>query len=238
MADSLLRLQKYMADCGLMSRRAAEQKITEGLVTVNGQPAVLGQKIDPSRDTVLYMGEPVAPDKSCEKLYLLLNKPRGYVCTLSDEKGRRTVTDLLFGIDARVWPVGRLDMDSDGLLILTNDGDLTFRLTHPVHEIPKTYRVTVKEDVGEDQLAVLRSPLTLDGYTIRPVDVRLLDRTVLEMVLYEGRNRQIRKMCEAASLSILSLTRTAIGNILIKDLPVGKYRFLSEAELRSLNPIG
>ena len=232
-----VKLQKYFSNCGIMSRRAAEDEIKKGKVTVNGEVADLGLRIDPDCDIVTYKGKRVLPLDS-EKTYILLNKPRGTVTTLSDEKGRPTVISLLSGLSARVYPVGRLDFDSDGLLLLTNDGELTNRLTHPRHQIPKIYRVTVKGDVSAEQLSKLSSALVIDGYRILPVNTEIIKKapssTTLKMTLYEGRNRQIRKMCALCDLSVLSLTRVALGNITLGNLPVGKWRYLSEAEVSYL----
>ena len=232
-----VKLQKYFSDCGIMSRRAAEDEIKKGKVTVNGEVADLGLRIDPDCDIVTYKGKRVLPLDS-EKTYILLNKPRGTVTTLSDEKGRPTVISLLSGLNTRVYPVGRLDFDSDGLLLLTNDGELTNRLTHPRHQIPKIYRVTVKGDVSTEQLSKLSSALVIDGYRILPVNTEIIKKapssTTLKMTLYEGRNRQIRKMCALCDLSVLSLTRVALGNITLGNLPVGKWRYLSEDEVTYL----
>ena len=193
-----IKLQKYFSDCGILSRRAAEEEIKQGKVTVNGERAFLGMRIFPDVDVVVYKGARVLA-QSKEKLYILLNKPRGIVTTLSDEKGRPTVLSLISGLGARVYPVGRLDIDSDGLLLLTNDGALTNKLTHPRHKIPKIYNVTVKGEVTEGALTLLSSPLVIDGYKIQPVKVEIIKKepsqTILKMTLYEGRNRQIRKMC-------------------------------------------
>lgn len=234
-----IRLQKYFSDCSVMSRRSAEEKIKQGLVTVNGRVAELGQKIDPVLDVVEYGGRRILPLND-EKIYVLLNKPRGYVTTLSDEKGRKTVTELLSGIDTRVYPVGRLDMDSDGLLLLTNDGELTNKLTHPRHEIPKIYRVTVKEQATDELIAKLREPMIIDGYKILPVATRRVERSpdVLEMTLYEGRNRQIRKMCEQVGLTVTRLCRIAIGDISLGPLEVGKWRYLTKDEIDYLKNNG
>ena len=232
-----VKLQKYFSDCGIMSRRAAEEEIKKGRVTVNGVVADLGLRIDPECDEVVYKGKKVTLPE-CERTYILLNKPRGTVTTLSDEKGRPTVISLLSGLSVRVYPVGRLDFDSDGLLLLTNDGDLTNRLTHPRHQIPKIYHVTVKGGVSDAQLASLSSPLVIDGYKILPVAVEIIKKepssTQLKMTLYEGRNRQIRKMCALCDLSVLTLTRVAIGKITIGNLPQGKWRYLTQAEVEYL----
>ena len=232
-----VKLQKYFSDCGIMSRRAAEEEIKKGLVRVNGSIAELGLRIFPDTDTIEYKGKVIEPSGR-RKLYILLNKPRGYVTTLSDEKGRKTVTDLIGNVGARVYPVGRLDMDSDGMLILTNDGELTNRLTHPRHEIPKIYHVTVKGSVSPQKLAALSSAMDIDGYTILPVKTEIYSvgvcETVLRMTLYEGRNRQIRKMCEKCSLTVSRLCRVAIGEISLDGLDVGKWRNLTAAEVKYL----
>ena len=228
-----IKLQKYFSDCGILSRRAAEEEIKQGKVTVNGERAFLGMRIFPDVDVVVYKGARVIA-QSEEKLYILLNKPRGIVTTLSDEKGRPTVLSLISGLGARVYPVGRLDIDSDGLLLLTNDGALTNKLTHPRHKIPKIYNVTVKGEVTEGALTLLSSPLVIDGYKIQPVKVEIIKKepsqTILKMTLYEGRNRQIRKMCALADLKITRLTRVALGNIALGSLEVGKWRFLTQSE--------
>ena len=228
-----IKLQKYFSDCGILSRRAAEEEIKQGKVTVNGEAAFLGMRISPDVDVVIYKGARVLA-QSDEKLYILLNKPRGIVTTLSDEKGRPTVLSLISGLGARVYPVGRLDIDSDGLLLLTNDGALTNKLTHPRHKIPKIYNVTVKGEVSEGALTLLSSPLVIDGYKIQPVKVEIIKKepsqTILKMTLYEGRNRQIRKMCALADLKITRLTRVALGNIALGSLEVGEWRFLTESE--------
>lgn len=228
-----IKLQKYFSDCGILSRRAAEEEIKQGKVTVNGERAFLGMRISPDVDVVVYKGARVIA-QSEEKLYILLNKPRGIVTTLSDEKGRPTVLSLISGLGARVYPVGRLDIDSDGLLLLTNDGALTNKLTHPRHKIPKIYNVTVKGEVTEGALTLLSSPLVIDGYKIQPVEVEIIKKepsqTILKMTLYEGRNRQIRKMCALANLKITRLTRVALGNIALGSLEVGKWRFLTQSE--------
>lgn len=232
-----VKLQKYFSDCEIMSRRAAEEEIKNGRVTVNGAPATLGLRIDPDEDVVIYNGERIFPPDT-KKTYILLNKPRGIVTSLSDEKGRPTVITLLMGLDTRVYPVGRLDMDSDGLLLLTNDGELTCKLTHPRHQIPKIYHVSVKGQVDAQALAKLSSPLVIDGYKIQPVKTRIIkkepSKTVLEMTLFEGRNRQIRKMCALCDLKITRLSRVALGNITLGSLEAGKWRFLTDDEIEYL----
>lgn len=228
-----VRLQKYFTDCGVLSRRAAEAEIAAGKVTVNGAVAVTGQKIDPERDVVEYRGVRVLP-VAAEKVTVLLHKPRGFVTTLSDEKGRHTVAELVADVGVRLYPVGRLDMDSDGLLLMTCDGELANRLIRPAHTLPKKYRVCVRGEVSPAALARLNEPFLMDGYTTRPATVRLLSReggnSLLSFELYEGRNRQIRRMCEEVRLPVLALTRVAIGDLILGDLPVGHYRVLTKKE--------
>ena len=232
---NLVRLQKYFTDCNVMSRRAAEAAILAGDVSVNGHPAVLGQKILPGRDIVVYRGKPIVAQKNREHTYIVLNKPRGYVTTSSDPEGRRCVLDLLPEECGRVYPVGRLDMTSEGILLLTDDGDLANKLTHPGHDVPKVYRVKVAEAVTVEQLEKLRSPLTIDGYVIESVTTEVSDvsesGTVLKMTLYEGRNRQIRKMCAAVGLTVKRLSRVSIGKLKLNGLAVGAWRYLDEKEV-------
>ena len=230
-----IRLQKFFTDCGVMSRRAAEEEIRRGNVSVNGHVASIGMKIDPARDRVTYKGRVVAMPTKKEYVYVLLNKPRGYATTTSDPHEKKNVLDLLTDVRTRVYPVGRLDKISEGLLLLTNDGDLANKLTHPKHSIPKIYRVKVDGQVTQQQLDILTSPLTIDGYTIEPVEVEVHDMTdettTLTFTLYEGRNRQIRKMCEQANLTVRRLNRVAIGKIKLGGLSVGKWRYLEQHEI-------
>ena len=233
-----IKLQKYFSDCGVASRRAAEEIIKKGLVKVNGEVAELGRRVDPERDTVEYKGKKICRPTT-GRHYILLNKPRGFVTTLSDEKGRPTVAHLVSDLGARVYPVGRLDMDSDGLLLLTDDGELANRLTHPKHEIPKIYHVTLEGEIRDDTLSALCRPMTIDGYEILPVDVKHLSYsknigTTLQFTLYEGRNRQIRKMCDAVGVKITRLCRVAIGKISLGSLEIGRWRHLSEDEISYL----
>lgn len=233
-----IRLQKYFTDCGIMSRRAAEKVIEEGLVKVNGKAAHLGQKIIPGRDRVEYNGELIVMQKEAEKLYIMLNKPRGVITSLSDEKGRRCIADLIKDVPGRVYPVGRLDYNSDGLLLLSNDGEFTNRLTHPRHSIPKIYFVKVSGKVTSEQMHGLTSAMTIDGYKLEPVQVDIYDITdtssILQFTLFEGRNRQIRKMCEQVGLRVLRLKRIAIGSVQLGDLPAGKWRRLTAKEVKYL----
>ena len=230
------RLQKLMAQAGLCSRRAAEQIIRAGGVTVNGRPASLGDTADPARDKILVHGKPLR--RAEEKVYLMLNKPRGYVSTLKDERGRKTVRQLVAGCHARVYPVGRLDADSEGLLLMTNDGDLTLSLTHPSHEAGKTYLVSVRGDLA--RLPELEQPMDIDGYTVRPAKVYIRDQASpteahIEMTIHEGRNRQIRKMCEKCGLDVRRLKRVAVGELhLDPKLAPGKWRMLTPEEIAYL----
>lgn len=231
--ETTVRLQKYIADCGVMSRRAAEEAISARRVKVNGLTAELGQKITPGTDEVLLDGAKVSP-RLTPYTYLALNKPRGIVSTARDEKGRPCVTDLVRHLGIRLYPVGRLDMDSDGLLLLTDDGRLAERLTHPSHTISKTYHVTLREETSDALVKILSSPMTLDGYRLKPVEVKKLGEHQLEMILHEGRNRQIRRMCETAGVHVTRLTRVAIGSITLGHLRPGAFRSLRREEIESL----
>ena len=228
-----VRLQKYFTDCGVMSRRAAEAEIAAGHVKVNGALASVGDKIDPDVDVVEYKGRRILPPKNEQRLTVMLNKPRGYVTTASDEKGRHTVTELVTEANTRLYPIGRLDMDSEGLLLLTNDGELANRLTHPRHEIPKIYHVTLSHAPTEAQLDALCAPMELDGYKLLPIGVRTLSPDTLELTLFEGRNRQIRRMCEAVGLRVKRLRRVAIGDLVL-NVPPAKWRALTEDEVKYL----
>ena len=229
-----IRLQKFISDSGLMSRRAAEAEIEKGNVSVNGHVATLGTKIDPRNDVVSIKGKRIEYKKR-EYTYIMMNKPRGYLCSTTDDRGRKCVTDLLEGVSARVYPVGRLDLISEGMLLLTDDGELKNRLTHPSHSLPKIYRVKVGGEVSARQHEILTSELEIDGYKIKPVDVVVGESdesgTVLKMTLTEGRNRQIRKMCEIAGLTVKRLSRVSIGTLKLNNLPVGKWRYLDDAEV-------
>ena len=232
-----IRLQKLFTDCGILSRRAAEEEIKAGRVTVNGSVAQLGQKICPDTDIVVYKGKRISLPESKNFVYILLNKPCGIVTSAKDEKGRVCVTDIVKA-GTRVYPVGRLDLNSQGLLLMTNDGELTNKLTHPRHEIPKIYEVEVKGAITKEQLSALNESMVLDGYAIMPVKTELLSKSqvssTLKMTLFEGRNRQIRKMCEFQDLKVLKLTRTAIGPITLDGLASGKWRYLTPEEIKIL----
>lgn len=235
-----IRLSKYFTDCGVMSRRAAEEEIRLGRVLVNGHVAEIGEKIDPENDEVIYKGKKIE-NRGESGVCIMLNKPRGVVCTASDEKGRKNVTDLCRGVKdssgkpLRLYPIGRLDMDSDGLLLMTNDGALANKLTHPRHSIPKIYHVTLKGQFEPESLSVLGESVDLDGKLTMPVKVRFVtgdkETTVAEFQLYEGRNRQIRRMCELHGVRILRLQRVAIGKLKLGELAEGKWRALSKSEI-------
>lgn len=232
-----IRLQKYFTDCGVLSRRAAEEEIKMGKVKINGIRAELGDKVDPETDIVEYKGKRIKPREEDKLVYILLNKPAGVVTSAKDEKGRICVTDLV-KCGTRVYPVGRLDLNSQGLILMTNDGELTNKLTHPRHEIPKIYEVDVVGKVTTEQLTVLNSSMTVDGYILLPVKTEFLAKnekfTTLRMTLFEGRNRQIRKMCEQVGLKVAKLTRVAIGSIALGDLQGGKWRYLTDTEIKML----
>ena len=221
------RLQKLISAAHIASRRSAEKLILAGRVTVNGLPASLGQSADPERDRVCVDGMPLR--FSPEHTYIMLNKPRGVVTTLSDEKGRPTVADLLRGALPRLYPVGRLDYDSDGLLLMTDDGALAQALTHPSHEVEKTYRVLVRGGV-EQALPLLRGPMELDGRPLRRAGVEQEREDTLLITVREGRKRQVRRMCGLAGLEVLALTRIAEGPLRLGNLPPGKWRKLSKTE--------
>lgn len=245
MEKEKIKLQKYFSECGLMSRRAAEAEIAAGKVTVNGLPASLGDRIDAETDVIMYLGKRVAPSSGGSRTYIALNKPTGYVTTMSDEKGRKTVAELVAGVKTRVYPVGRLDMYSDGLLLLTDDGELTNKLTHPSHNIPKKYRATVTSHLTPEDIEKIAVPFELDGYLLRPFEVELegytkcgaAEATVLVFTLHEGRNREIRKICEHHGLKIARLTRFSIGEITLGSLESGKWRALTDKETEYLMKI-
>ena len=230
------RLQKLISQAHVASRRAAEKLLEAGRVCVNGSPASLGQSADPERDEITVDGAVLRFDTA--HTYLMLNKPRGYVTTMHDEKGRRSVAELVADAGVRLYPVGRLDLNSDGLLLMTDDGELANALMHPSREVDKTYRTVVEGDI-EAALETLRTPLVIDGRPIRPAKVRRDgDRSVL-ITIHEGRNRQVRKMCAMAGLKVLRLTRVAEGPLRLGALPPGTWRRLTEAEITALkNEIG
>ncbi len=228
-------MQKILSGRGLASRRRAEEWICQGAVTVNGAPAALGDTADPDRDDIRVMGQPL-PEKQ-DGVYLMLHKPRGYVTTLSDERGRPNAAQLVKDCGTRVYPVGRLDMDSEGLLLFTSDGDFANALMHPKHEVEKTYLCWVSGyHAGGERL--LSRPITLDGYRIRAPKVRLIqaagEKGLFEITIHEGRNRQIRRMCRAAGMECTRLRRIREGSLCLGDLPPGKWRYLSAGEVSAL----
>lgn len=227
-----------MAEQGVASRRKSEELILAGKVKVNGHIAQIGMKINPRKDLVTVGKQKITNVKNRKMVYIMLNKPRGYVTTVSDELGRKTVMDLLPDFGVRIYPVGRLDKDSEGLLLLTNDGSFTNCMTHPSHEYAKVYRVTVRPAVDDNILYNLRNGIEIDGRVTAPCEVTVLteeeNRVVLEFVLYEGRNRQIRKMCESQGLEVARLKRISIGPIKLGMLKQGDYRELSEQDVKKL----
>lgn len=231
------RLQKILASRGVCSRRKAEELIAAGHVRVNGQTASLGDSADADADEILLDGKPL-PSQG-EYVYIMLHKPRGYVTTLSDEKGRKNAAELVAGCGIRVYPVGRLDMDSEGLLLFTNDGNFANSLMHPKHEVDKTYRVIVDGWTAEG-LERLKKPVTLDGYTIRAPGVKLVrppradGRAELLVTIHEGRNRQVRRMCAMAGMEVRRLIRVSEGGLSLGTLPRGQWRYLTPEEVRSL----
>ena len=232
------RLQKYLANCGIASRRKCEEYILQGKIKVNGEIITeLGKKVNPEKDIIEFENKPVR--ENTKKIYILLNKPIGYVTTSDDQFGRDTVLDLV-KVRERIVPVGRLDMYTSGALILTNDGDFVYKVTHPKHEIEKTYTVTVKGIVQNSEVEQLRQGVQIEDYTTKPAKVKILktdtekDISRLEITIHEGKNRQVRRMCEAVGRKVLALHRSKIGNIGVKDLELGKWRYLNSREVEQL----
>ncbi len=229
-----MRIQKLLSQRGVASRRRAEELVKAGLVTVNGAVCAPGADVDPERDDILVEGKPLPARQ--EAVYILLHKPRGFVTTLSDEKGRRNVAQLVADCGVRVYPVGRLDYDSEGLLLLTNDGEFANRLMHPSHEVTKVYEVTVT-GCSPEALERLEKPVSLDGYMIKKPGVRLVKmdvRSVIHVTIHEGRNRQVRRMCAMAGMEVLRLKRIREGTLELGSLPSGKWRYLTADEIGSL----
>ena len=233
-----VRLQKMLADCGVASRRKSEELIRQGKVKVNGRPAQIGDKVDPVNDKVYVSGRRVTGTARPQLRYIMLNKPRGVLTTMSDERGRKCVADLVKDIGERVYPIGRLDRDSEGMLLLTNDGAFANHIMHPKKHVNKVYRVSVRPNINDEQVKKLSDGVVLDGRRTAPAQVRVVTReegrAVLEIVLREGRNRQIRRMCEAVGLEVARLKRIAIGGVKLGGLKSGMYRDLSEYELKKL----
>lgn len=232
------RLQKYLAECGIASRRKCEEYIIQGKVQVNGKTITeLGVKVNPEKDKITFEGKNVKQEE--RKVYILLNKPIGYVTTSDEQFGRDKVLDLV-KVRERVVPVGRLDMYTSGALILTNDGDFVYKVTHPKHEITKTYTVTVKGIIKNEEVEQLRKGVKIDDYTTRPAKVKILktyeekDISRLEITIHEGKNRQVRRMCESVGRRVIALHRSKIGNIGVKDIELGKWRYLKDFEVKTL----
>lgn len=237
MDTKIIRLQKYIAECGVCSRRKAEELILTGKVKVNGKLANLGDKVHIYKDKIEVSGKLIRRTK--EKRYIMLHKPRGFVTTLSDEFDRKCITMLTEDIEERVYPVGRLDKNSEGLLILTNDGEFANMLSHPKTHVAKTYRVTVRPPVTDEMLETLMSGVKLDdGYVTAPAEASIINeeesRVVILITIYEGKNRQIRRMCESLGIELIRLKRISIGEVRLGMLPQGKWRDLTETEIRSL----
>lgn len=236
MKEEKIRLQKFLSQCEIASRRKAEELIEQGKVKVNGRVATIGDKVDPKHDKVVVAGKPVL--KNNQKMYIMLHKPRGFVTTMSDEQGRKCVADLVADAGVRLFPVGRLDRNSEGLLFMTNDGEFANILTQPSRHVAKKYRVTVREKVTDEQITKLTEGMMLDGQKTLPCDVWVIareeGRTVLQIVLYEGRNRQIRKMCELVGLTVIRLKRVEIAGIKLGMLPQGRWRELDEKEVHRI----
>ena len=232
------RLQKYLAECGIASRRKCEEYIIQGKVQVNGKTITeLGVKVNPEKDKITFEGKNVKQEE--RKVYILLNKPIGYVTTSDEQFGRDKVLDLV-KVRERVVPVGRLDMYTSGALILTNDGDFVYKVTHPKHEITKTYTVTVKGIIKNEEVEQLRKGVKIDDYTTRPAKVKILktdeekDISRLEITIHEGKNRQVRRLCESVGRRVIALHRSKIGNIGVKDIELGKWRYLKDFEVKTL----
>ena len=231
-----VRLQKFLAESGVASRRKSEELIDQGKVRVNGKVAMIDDKVDPKKDTVTVNGKKIVKTKTFT--YIVLHKPRGFITTMSDEMDRKCVAELIKDVPGRVYPVGRLDRDSEGMLLFTNDGAFANAMTHPTKHVPKTYRVTVRPSISEEQITALTQGVIIDDRKTAPAEVRVITkeegRVVLEIILYEGRNRQIRKMCEEVGLEVARLKRTAIGSIKLGMLKQGDWRNLTEDEVRKL----
>ena len=229
------RIQKILSSYGVASRRKAEEMILAGRVYCNGKQCVLGETADPDVDEILVDNKPLP--KLEQRCYIMLNKPRGFVTTLSDEKGRKNVAQLVEDCGQRVFPIGRLDMDSEGLLLFTNDGDFANCVMHPKHEIQKTYRVTVLK-YEETKLQKLQQPVVLDGYQIKPPKIELEsqngNKAKILVTIHEGRNRQVRRMCAMAGLTVMRLERIREGELQLGNLPKGKWRYLTEEEIAQL----
>lgn len=231
------RLQKFLANSGVASRRQCEQYILQGRVSVNGEIVTqLGVKVT-QNDVIEFDNKVIKPISKEEYVYIMLNKPLGYVTTVSDEQGRKTVLDLV-DIDKRIVPIGRLDMYTSGLLLLTNNGDLVYELTHPKHEVSKTYEVSIDKDINNQELEMLRNPMDIDGYMTKGASVKIVERlpqkVLLHITISEGRNRQVRKMIEKIDHRVLYLKRIAIGGLNMENLGLGKWKYLHDSDIKKI----
>ncbi len=233
-----VRLQKFLSEAGVASRRKAEELIVNGKIIVNGEIVTeLGTKVNPDKDKVVYEGRKIKLEE--EKVYILLNKPIGFVTTVKDQFDRDSVVDLV-KINKRLVPVGRLDMYTSGALILTNDGDFVYKVTHPKHEIEKTYTVTISGIVTKEEIECLKRGVKIEDYVTRPAKIKILktdeekEQSRLEITIHEGKNRQVRKMCEAINHKVLALHRSKIAGIGVKDIPLGKWRYLTNREVLTI----
>ena len=233
LSEDRIRLQKYLSECGVASRRKSEELISQGSVKVNGAVAEIGDTVDPRRDIVILRGKKV--ENITVPKYIMLHKPRGFVTTMSDELGRKCVASLVEDVGERVYPIGRLDKNSEGLLLLTNDGEFANAVMHPSKHVAKVYRVTIRPDITDEQLSAMSGGMMIDGRMTAPAQVTVLEkqegRTVIEIVLFEGRNRQIRRMCEELGIEVARLKRTSIAGVKLGMLPQGKWRELTEQEV-------
>lgn len=225
-----------MADNGIASRRKCEEMIEQCLVKVNGETAHIGDKVNPKKDKVSVRGRKISVQDNMR--YIVLHKPRGYITTMQDEQGRKCVAELVQDVGVRIYPVGRLDRESEGMLLMTNDGAFSNAMTHPTRHVPKTYRVTIRPTITDEQIAAFQDGIEIDGRMTAPANIRVIDksegRVVVEVILYEGRNRQIRRMFEELGIEVARLKRTAVGSIKLGMLPQGKWRELNEEEVRKL----
>lgn len=233
-----IRIQKIIADAGYCSRRKAEELILQNRVKVNGHLAITGQKLNPVKDLITIDGERLHYQRKKQHVYLMMNKPRGYLTSMSDDRGRKCVTELLPHTDVRIYPIGRLDLNTEGLLLFTSDGNFANDMMHPSRSVSKTYRVTVRPDITDEQAVKLSEGVMIDGRVTAPAEVRVLtkekNRVVLEIVIREGRNRQVRKMCEAVGLEVARLKRTAFGPLRLGMLKPSTCRHLTSEELKAI----
>lgn len=234
-----VRLQKFMADCGVASRRKCEEYILEGKVSVNEKVVnELGVKVNPEKDKVVFLGKVIKREE--EKVYILLNKPIEYVTTAKDQFGRNNVLELIKGVKERIVPVGRLDMYTSGALLLSNDGDFVYKITHPKHEINKTYVATVVGSIEKDKLKMLEEGVEIEDYITKPAKVKILkidlEKNIsrIEITIHEGKNKQVRKMCEKIGYPVKALHRSKIGELSVKDLKIGEWRYLTKKEIKML----